>query len=254
MPKKSDPNLILMDAGNTALTCALYWKGRVHAVYSIQNDNVPKFLRNFDLGGLKSIYKIVLCSVNPKMTDIVKKWRGRFRAFPLFEAGKDLRVHLKHKYLNINKLGIDRQVNLFGAVSTKRLPAVIFDFGTALTVDVITAKGVFEGGLIIPGPGVALQALASKAALLPKKLALPEQGLGLIGRDTASCMQAGILQGYSSMSEGLVRRFKTAYGKNLQVIATGGYAPIVASQTRIFDRVDPDWTLKSLALLYTSQI
>ncbi len=218
--------------------------------YSVENDNIPKFIEKFDLSGLKSAYKLILCSVNPKSTRIIRSWISKNRLFPLVEAGKNIRVPIRHKYRNINELGIDRQVNAFGALAAGRLPALIFDFGTALTVDVVSAQGVFEGGLIIPGPATALSALTSGTALLPKQVSLSSKGVSLTGRDTHTCIQSGIVQGYGAMSDGLVRLFKAKYGKNLYVIATGGLAVTIAPLTKSFDRVDPAWTLKSLALLY----
>ena len=132
---------------------------------------------------------------------------------------------------------------------------LILDYGTALTFDYISKKGIFEGGLIIPGPAVSLEALCTKAALLPK-VEFPHRKMGgrhpfpLIGRDTSTGLRAGILQGYGALTDGLVKKFHRSYDPKIRVIATGGFAPAIFPYTRMVDKLDPLLTLKSLVEVY----
>lgn len=168
-------------------------------------------------------------------------------------VGANLKVPMRHKYRQISRLGPDRLVTAYGAMKIYGAPLLILDFGTAFTCDYISAKGVFEGGLIIPGPQISLQALSEKTALLPS-LGFPRNSPSLIGHDTKSCMKAGILHGYGAMADGLVGRFRKRYGIKFRVVATGGLAETLASYMSQVDLVDPLLTLKSLARLFRDQV
>lgn len=191
-----------------------------------------------------------MTSVVPNITaKIVKICRSFGCVGTLWIVGKNLRVPINHKYANINKLGCDRLVNVYGAARLYNLPLLILDYGTALTCDYISGKGVLMGGLIIPGAEIALKALSEKAALLPT-IEFPKKYAPFIGRDTQGGMKAGILQGYGAMTDGLVERFRRRFGPGFQVIATGGLAKVISPYTRKIDILDPCLTLRSLGQVY----
>lgn len=245
--------VLLIDIGNTSTTYG-YGKGRtLLGIRHVSTDHFPKIahklFKNKDNSPKSSI---VICSVVPKVTRKVLNLVPRRNRPSLHVVGKNLKVPIRHKYINFNRLGSDRAVNIYGAVRLYRVPLVIFDFGTALTCDYISNKGEFLGGLIVPGPEIALKALSEKAALLPS-LDFPRKYGAFLGRDTQGGMKAGILQGYGAMADGLVERFRSRYGRNLKVIATGGLAPLIHPHTSQIDISDPLLTLKSLALLFRDQ-
>ena len=167
----------------------------------------------------------------------------------MWAIGKNLKVPIRHNYKQINKLGQDRLANVYGAVKIYKPPLLILDYGTALTCDYVSSKGAFEGGLIIPGPEIALSALYERTALLPK-VNFPIKQAAFIGRDPKGCMKAGILQGYGAMTDGLIERFHKRYGKRFQVVATGGLAKAIFPHTAKVDILDPLLTLKSLHQLF----
>jgi type III pantothenate kinase len=140
-------------------------------------------------------------------------------------------------------------VNIYGAVKIYGLPLLILDYGTALTCDYVSDKGIFLGGLIIPGPEISLQALCERAALLPL-IKFPTGTVPFLGRDTQAGMKAGILRGYGAMTDGLVERFQARYGRKFRVIATGGLAKAIAPYASRVDVLDPLLTLKSLVKVY----
>ncbi len=150
------------------------------------------------------------------------------------------------------EVGADRLVNTVAAHDRYGGPLIVVDFGTATTLDVVDGDGNYRGGVIAPGINQSLTALHMAAAKLPSvRIARTER---VIGTDTVSCMQSGIYWGYIGLIEGLVGRIKAEFGaapgSRMQVIATGGLAPLFAGATEAIDRVDPDLTLWGLRLIY----
>jgi type III pantothenate kinase len=126
--------------------------------------------------------------------------------------------------------------------------AIVVDFGTATTFDVVDADGNYRGGVIAPGINLSLQALAMAAAKLPSvPIARTEK---VIGTSTVACMQSGIFWGYVGLVEGLVDRIKREFSAPMDVVSTGGLAPLFDGATRVINHVDPDLTLWGLRLIY----
>ncbi|MCL4509005.1 MAG: type III pantothenate kinase [Chloroflexi bacterium] len=145
-------------------------------------------------------------------------------------------------------VGIDRLVNVFSARQLARGPLIVVDFGTATTFDVLSADDAFLGGAIAPGPGIAAEALFSRAALLPRiSLAAPPRA---IGRTTVTNMQSGLVLGYAALVEGLVTRMLAELGQRATVFATGGWAETLAPLCNGIDRVEPTLTLQGLRTLW----
>ncbi|MDX1484381.1 MAG: type III pantothenate kinase [Alphaproteobacteria bacterium] len=146
-------------------------------------------------------------------------------------------------------VGADRLVNALAAHALHPGPLIVVDFGTATTLDVVTAEGAYAGGIIAPGVDLSLAALHQATALLPElEVARPER---VIGTDTVSAMQSGIYWGYVSLIEGLVARIEAEFdggGADFTVIATGGLAPLIAGGTEVIAATEPDLTLIGLIL------
>ncbi len=144
-----------------------------------------------------------------------------------FEVGKDIPVLIKHSYASINSLGKDRLVNVVGAATLYKAPFVVVDFGTAITFDYVNEKGVFDGGLIVPGIQTSLHALTQKASLLPDstKLTTPRS---FLGRSTKSCLVSGTVHGFAALTDGLIDNFRKTYGRKVRVILTGGMSSFIA--------------------------
>jgi type III pantothenate kinase len=122
------------------------------------------------------------------------------------------------------------------------------DFGTATTFDVVSEKGDYEGGVIAPGANLSAEALHRGAAMLPRVAIQRTQTV--IGKDTMPAMQAGLFWGYMGLIETIVARIKEEYGKPMTVIATGGLANIFYKQTPVIEHLDPDLTIRGLALIH----
>lgn len=243
--------LLLIDIGNTSTTCGIFTGKAIQSVHYIDTNNFPSYLLKL-LRNKSSIpiSDIVFSCVVPKIGLKLRKTATNVlgKAY-VWELGRNLAAPIKHNYKHIEKLGSDRLINIYGAVRLYKPPFLILDFGTALTCDYVSKNGVFQGGLIIPGPEIALKALTEKAALLPK-LPFPAVYRSLFGTDTKGGMKAGILQGYGAMTDGLVGRFKSKYGSKLSVIATGGLAKTISGYASSINKVDPLLSLKSLCLAF----
>jgi type III pantothenate kinase len=245
--------LILLDIGNTSVTYGVHRKDRLTAFGSVLFDALPNKINKWLSSGGSSTINLIISSVVPKNTQKLKKMYGRKKNLRLYIAGQNLPVPIKHKYRHLNQLGIDRRVNVYGASRLYKLPLLVIDYGTAITFDYVSRKGVFEGGLIIPGPGLAFQALIQRAAQISDQLRLPAKAPHFLGRTTYDCISSGVLEGYGAMTDGLVQRFRKRLGKGLRVLATGGFTSHLKKHTRSFDIVDSKLSVKSLLLLYRDQ-
>ncbi|OQA40072.1 MAG: Type III pantothenate kinase [Candidatus Omnitrophica bacterium ADurb.Bin314] len=245
--------LLAIDIGNTASKVGLYKAGRFLDHRTMKFNAVPVYANKLIKSGKYPHLDIVICSVNPEITALYKNRLLRHNDTKLVICGKDIEVKIRHKYIEHNRLGIDRRVSIYGAVRMYRLPLLVLSYGTALTCDYIDAKGCFRGGMIIPGPDTALKALGRETALLPT-IHFPSKRTSFLGRTTIECMESGILEGYGSLTDELVRRFKSRYGSSIRVIATGGLARTIASCCSSLDVIDPMHVLKSLMALWRDNL
>lgn len=147
-------------------------------------------------------------------------------------------------------VGADRAVNAIAAHAAHAGDLIIISFGTATTLDHIDFRGAYMGGIIAPGLNLSLDALVNAAAKLPRIAIEAPTNDSVIGRTTESQMLIGIYWGYVAMIEGLLTRMKTEIGRPAKVIATGGLATVFQQHSHLFDAVDPDLTLRGIALLH----
>jgi type III pantothenate kinase len=198
-----------------------------------------------------SITGIVLGSVVPPLTTtVVDMLVQYFRRSPLVidpasNAGMPI------LYSNPSEVGADRIVNAIAAVDQfggDGRPMVICDFGTATTLDAVSAAGEYLGGAICPGVSISADALFQRAARLPRIEV--KKPASVIGRTTVGAMESGLFYGYVGMVEGLVRRMNAELGGDAICVATGGLAVVIAPETQIFDHVDVELTLQGLRIVW----
>jgi type III pantothenate kinase len=242
--------ILAIDIGNTAATVGFYEAGRLLSFKSMHYSDIPKYADKLSSGGKGSHFDVVISSVFPKITSFLKYKLQNIKGVKTWVTGNNLPVKIRHNYHNYNRLGCDRKVNIYGATRMYRLPLLVIDYGTAITFDYIDSKGVFQGGMIIPGPETAYRALGQRAALLPKKLSMPKRAKSFLGRSTRECMESGILEGYGAMTDELIQRFRKRYGRKLRVLATGGLAEVIRPYTKHIDIIDPKHSVKSLLALW----
>ena len=150
-------------------------------------------------------------------------------------------------------VGADRAVNAIAAHALADGHKIVISFGTATTFDYVGSDGSYHGGSIAPGVNLSLDALYGAAAMLPRIAIEPPPNESVIGTTTVGQMQIGIYWGYVAMIEGMIARMKNEIGEPVSVIATGGLAILFQQHGHLFDRVEPDLTLRGLALLYRNR-
>jgi type III pantothenate kinase len=204
-----------------------------------------------DLGGIGGI---ILSSVVPPLTRTMEEMGERYFGHRPLTVDPATNTGMPVLYSPPSDVGADRVVNgvaayeLYGAAT--KSPVIVVDFGTATTFDAISAAGEYIGGVICPGIGISADALFQRAARLPRvDVRKPPE---VIGRTTVTSMQSGLFFGYVSMVDGIVARMRTELdgGERAVCVATGGMADILARETTVIERVDPNLTLLGLRLIW----
>ena len=197
----------------------------------------------------KSIEGIVMSSVVPQVNFTVEHMCRNYFGMEPLKIGPGIKTGINIKYENPRELGSDRIANAVAAYELYGGPCITIDFGTATSYGVVSEKGEFLGGAICPGLKLAAEALTEHAAKLPRfELAKPES---VIGRNSVTGMQAGIVYGYIGQVNYLVERMKRELGApNAKVIATGGLSVLVSEESNAIDVMDGLLTLKGLCLIY----
>lgn len=242
--------IVAIDIGNTNITSGVF-KGETLAAkakiptagYSKYESGFKGLLKKSGLGP-DDVDSVVISSVVPlALARLVFHLNKVIHRKPCI-IGKDVQAPIKNLYRVKSEVGQDRLVNAFAAKALYGAPAVVIDFGTAITFDIVSAKGEYMGGLIMPGIELSLASLYRNTALLPRVDL--KHARHVIGRDTVNSMRGGILFGFGAMCDGLVSRYKKILGRSTKVIATGGNAHLVKRYTRSIRIIDPDLTLKGL--------
>lgn len=238
--------LLTIDIGNTNITFGLFKSSKLFRVF-----NIPT--KSYNIGELKKkLGKVkfsdtIICSVVPKSTHLLSSDLRRLTKIRPCVVGRDIIVPIKNCYRKPKQVGQDRLVNAFAGVKLYGSPLVVVDFGTAVTFDVISGKGEYLGGMIIPGLGVSLDALSKYTALLPRvKLESPRE---FIGRDTKNSMLSGVVYGYAALCDDLSARIKLKVGVKAKIIGTGGGVGLIGKYCKSLDKIDKDLTLFGLNLL-----
>ncbi|WP_445948922.1 type III pantothenate kinase [Sphingorhabdus sp.] len=197
---------------------------------------------------------VIIATVVPRALHNLQLLASRYFSCEALVAGRgavgwgiQLRVAEPHA------VGADRAVNAIAAQSLTEGHKIVISFGTATTFDYIGPDGSYRGGSIAPGVNLSLDALYAAAAMLPRIAIEPPPNESVIGTTTVGQMQIGIYWGYVAMIEGMIARMKAEIGESVSVIATGGLAILFQQHGHLFDRVEPDLTLRGLALLYRNR-
>jgi type III pantothenate kinase len=195
---------------------------------------------------------VILGSVVPPLTGTIRQMVQRYFGVTAVVVEPGVNASMPILYENPSEVGADRILNGVAAYEKfgKGLgrPLIVVDFGTATTLDAITAKGEYLGGAICPGVTISADALFQRAARLPRiDVRKPSR---VVGRTTVGAMESGLFWGYVGMVEGLVRRMDAELGGNAICVATGGLADVIAPETPLIQHVDPDLTLHGLRIVW----
>lgn len=196
----------------------------------------------------EQVSSAVIGSVVPPLTEVFASLCRRWLSTDPLIIGPGVRTGMPILYDNPREVGADRIVNAIAAYARCERACIVVDFGTATTFDVISDRGEYLGGVIVPGVGISADALFSRAAKLPRvEIARPAQ---VVGKTTVGAIQSGLVFGYVALVEGLVARIGAELGREHHVIATGGLAPLISRETDVIHGVDEHLTLEGLRMVW----
>ncbi len=246
-----------IDVGNTHTVLGLFKEETLIESWRLRSDKERtadewgiNFKTLFSMRGLAidSVSAAAVASVVPPATHAVRTACMRYFGVDPLIVGPGVKTGLPIKYENPREVGADRVVNAVAGYAKYKKACIVVDFGTATTFDCISTEGEYLGGAITPGIVTSLDALATKTSKLPRvEIGLPRNA---IGRNTVESIQSGVLYGYVSMVDGMVKRLSDEMGSEVFVIATGGLSQIIANESDTIDEVDHDLTLNGLRLIY----
>ncbi len=253
--------LLAIEAGNTNIKFALIDGIAIKARWRIATDArrtadqyAPWLYQLLEIEGYArtDVTAVAISTVVPRALHNLQVLASKYFGVEAQIAGRSpLEWGIALKVDEPQAVGSDRAINAIGAQHLfDGNDKIVISFGTATTVDHVGSDGAYRGGIIAPGVNLSLEALVSAAAKLPRIAIEVPQTDSVIGKTTESQMLIGIYWGYVSMIEGLIARMKAEIGGPVKVIATGGLAVLFDKYAHLFDVVEPDLTLRGLAILY----
>jgi len=241
--------LLGIDIGNTTIGFAVIQKaGHIESITIVDTDAKPNKIKAVVAKILRAqpVTRAIICSVVPKaskvLEDLIKK------TLPVEIIGRDIMVPIKNRYKNPKQVGQDRLVGAYGAMKIYGCPLIVVDLGTAITFDVISAKGDYLGGAIVPGIRLSAESLFLKTALLPHiEIQAPKH---IIGKTTQESMLSGLFYGYGSLCRGFIDLISQQIKAKPKVVMTGGHTHLmkkfVSPKIRI---IDEDLVFKGIYFL-----
>jgi len=249
--------LLAVDIGNTGTNLGVFEGEELRAtwqmatrIHQMADEYATLLLNLLHHQGLDAsdIKGIALCSVVPPLTATFEELFQRYFHISPLVVGGGVKTGVRIRMDNPREVGTDRIVNAAAAHHLYGGPIIITDLGTATTFDTVSKEGDYLGGAIAPGIVTAAESLFMRAAMLPRvELAPPKHA---IGTNTIDAMQSGIVFGYVGLIEGMVARIQQELGEKAKVVATGGYAGLIAKETAVIEVVNPNLTLIGLRLIY----
>ena len=233
--------LLAIDVGNSTTSVGLFGEdGTLQFLASLDTDSrktadqisidLMNVFRLYDYD-YKEVTGAIHCSVVPPLNFMMQKALTRLLGRAPMVVGAAVKTGLNLRLTVQTQVGADIVANAVAALEKFRPPIVTIDMGTATTVGVISEGRTYEGGLLLPGVNVSLEALSHRAAQLPDiSLQHPKS---LIGKNTEDCMRSGIVYGTAGMLDGIIDRIREEFpGQELSVVATGGNAPVIVRYCR----------------------
>jgi type III pantothenate kinase len=254
--------LLVIDVGNSNTVFGVYRNEAADAAELVQHFRIETarqktsdeygilFLELLRAKGVdpKQLGHAIIASVVPTLTQTFARVCSDYCGVEALIVGPGVKTGMSILYENPKEVGADRIVNAVAAFEWAKQSVIVVDLGTATTLDVVSQKGEYLGGAIVPGIGISMEALFLRASKLPRiELVRPKS---VIGKNTVAAMQAGILIGYAGLIDELVRRTQVELGYKARVVATGGLAGLVAEESKTIETVDEMLTLTGLQLIW----
>ena len=248
--------VLATNIGNTSFTLSGKKDDRTHTVrhgsnlFNSQHDFMQIISETIDFWELtpESVTDVIISSVNPHLTRHLENAISElFSIMPkIVNASMDMKLDLSH--YDTRLIGSDRIVVCEAAITKYPPPLIVFDFGTATTINVIDSNSCFIGGSILPGLMMGINALSKDTALLPSVFLSPHTPL--IGQNTKECITSGAIFGNAAMLDGMTRKIEKLLGQKVTVIVTGGNAENIVPVCEHPINHEPDLLLEGLYCLY----
>ena len=249
--------LLVVDVGNTNTVLGVYDKDTLRADWRIETnkgrtaDEYAVLVRELmELAEIPwgAITAAIMATVVPPVLFPLESFCRRWLKVTPVVVGTGMKTGMPILTENPREVGADRIVNAVAAFELHHQGCIVVDFGTATTFDAISPKGEYLGGAIAPGLAISADALFHAAAKLPRvELVRPPK---VVGRNTITSMQSGLVFGYAGMVDSIVERMKHELEFDTKVLATGGLAALIAKESRSIDETDDMLTLRGLRILF----
>jgi type III pantothenate kinase len=240
--------------GNTRAVAALMKGTRALQRHIVPTQSFRK--ASFDLKWAKSLHQkskaegVIVASVVPWVDARLRRaFREAFGLYPVF-IGHQSKLGIQVKVKKPAQVGADRLANAVAAQELYGAPSIVVDFGTGTTFDVLDRSGAYCGGAILPGIGTSLRALHEFTAKIPVVKFEPISFA--VGKTTEEAVRSGVYHGAVGTTRELLTRIREEVGSRAPAVATGGWCRVF-EKTKLFHRIEPDLTLKGLALIWQSQ-
>ena len=253
--------ILVIDVGNTNITFGVYEGKKLVTTFRMMSKmlhtsdeygmNIRQLLM-FDGFSKDQIEGTIVASVVPNIMHSLVGGITRYLGTPPLIVGAGTKTGIRIITENPKEIGPDRIVDAVGAYEIYGGPVLVIDFGTATTYDYVDESGAFQGGITAPGIRISAKALWEDAAKLPEiEIKKPAS---ILGKDTITSMQAGLVYGQIGQTEYIINRVKAEVGlENIKTVVTGGLGRIIANETDAVDIYDPNLTLKGINLVYKKQ-
>ncbi|MCP3925642.1 MAG: type III pantothenate kinase [Desulfobacterales bacterium] len=250
--------LLVIDVGNTNTVMGLFDGDEVLLDFRIRTESritedefnilVSGLFKNENVK-LSDIKNTIISSVVPQMMNVLEAFCNKYLGHkPHWVDHESVKQHMPILYDNPLEVGADRIVNSVAAYEKYKKSLIIIDFGTATTLDVISEKGEYLGGVIIPGVMISSEALFQRASKLPR-VDLLKPPASVIGKNTADSIKSGIIHGYASMVDGMVKKISKEGDLSPKILATGGLAPLINDVSETIEKVESSLTLEGLRII-----
>jgi type III pantothenate kinase len=239
-------DLLAIDIGNTNATCAQMRGLEIVASFEVPSaSTVEEVLAAFRIQQLKGLTLAAIASVNPRACENMEAALRRHGFKQVIVLGRDTKVPIENRTEVPAQVGQDRLVNALAAKARTQGNAIVVDFGTAITFDVLM-DNAYCGGVITPGIGLAMEALHQKTALLP--LVKPQGKPPVLGKNTVAAINSGVFYGFVGLAKNIIAELKQIYREKPRVLATGGYGAYLAPYIEDIEEVLPHLTHEGIAL------
>lgn len=248
--------LLVLDVGNTNTVVGIFsGKKLLEHWRLISNKRTTDEVGIMLLGLLASssikkedIKAAIYASVVPSFDEMFMDGVEQYIEVPCMKVNTNLHTGLKINMKNPSEVGADRKLNSIAGIEKYGAPLIIVDLGTAITLDIISPKAEYVGGIIAPGMELGMEALFLHTAKLPQIML--NAPANYIGRNTIEAIQSGIVYGTVGMVDSLIEGVFKELGATCTVVATGGHAEILATHSKIVKKIDPWLSLEGMRIIY----